>query len=275
MQIVTTTSVFPTGTDCLHILKRLALLGYTALDMAFDYCELSGDPFMADDFEQWAVDLRQQADRLGVCFSHSHGSFDADAEGEIITRNLRCAQILGVKYMVVHPVFRDAKDEIIADPEQFLSVNQPLFTKLSRDASKYGITILSENLLWGASILPSIQSQLVDRVSCSNFGWCFDTGHLNRCSFNADALLGLRHPPLSLHIHDNSGKHDEHLLPGDGSIDWKAYLDTLRAIGYTGDLVLEAHHQSMDAPDDQRNAILAELLRRAKLMDQYFSKEHI
>ena len=58
MEIVTTTSVFPIGTDHFHIVDRLANLGYTALDMAFDYCELGDGEFMSDSYESWALRLQ-------------------------------------------------------------------------------------------------------------------------------------------------------------------------------------------------------------------------
>ena len=273
MEIVTTTSVFPIGTDHFRIVDRLAAIGYTALDMSFDYEELGSSGFMSDDYEGWAQRLKAHAESQGVQFTHSHGSFDADATGDIVTRNLRCAQILGIRYMVVHPVFRSEDGQIIDDPEVYLSVNRKHYARLAEEASGYGVTILAENLLWGASIPPAYQSELVTRVNSPYFGWCFDTGHLNRCGLHADALMGLAHPPLSLHVQDNHGNHDEHLLPGDGTIDWKAYLDMLRAVGYTGELVLEAHHQSIDAPDSQRDAILKKLLGRAKLMREYLCRE--
>jgi sugar phosphate isomerase/epimerase len=59
------------------------------------------------------------------------------------------------------------------------------------------------------------------------------------------------------------------MIPGDGNIDWKGFLETLHEIGYKGDLVLEAHHQSIEAPDDERDAILRELLFRAEKMNEY------
>ena len=36
-----------------------------------------------------------------------------------------------------------------------------------------------------------------------------------------------------------------------------------------GDIVLEAHHQSLDAPDEEREAILSDLLCRAQKMKRY------
>lgn len=270
MRIVTTTGVFPIGTDQFHILTRLARIGYTALDMAFDYCELAGGDFMGPEYESWAYRLREQAESLNVRFTHSHGSFDANATGDIVERNLRCAEILGIPYMVIHPVFRSPDGRVYEDAEEYLDINQRHFTSLLEEAERHSVTLLCENLLWGASIPPKIQSELVSRVDSPHFGWCFDTGHANRCGLRQTELLGLQNPPLSLHVQDNHGKHDEHLLPGDGTIDWKEFLDTLHAIGYRGDLVLEAHHQSIDAPDEARDAILSDLLNRAQKLRSYY-----
>ena len=272
MEIVTTTSVFPIGTDHFHIIDRLANIGYNALDIAFDYIELGEAEFMSDKFEDWAHRLREHGKKRGVRFTHSHGSFDANATGDIVERNLRCAEILGIPYMVVHPVYHDAQERLYTDAEEYLEINQKLFSSLLEGAERHHVTLLCENLLWGASIPPAVQCELVRRVNSPNFGWCFDTGHAHRCGLPQTSLLGLPIPPLSLHVQDNHGSHDEHLLPGDGTIDWKEFLDSLRAIGYAGDLVLEAHHQSIDAPDDQRDGILCDLLDRAKKMRAYYEK---
>nr|MBQ4318298.1 hypothetical protein [Clostridia bacterium] len=54
--------------------------------------------------------------------------------------------------------------------------------------------------------------------------------------------------------------------PYDGTIDWKELCKALNAIGYTGEVVLEAHHQSLELPDSERDTLLAELLTRAAII---------
>lgn len=272
MNIVTTTSVFPIGSDQLHVLERLAKIGYVTLDMAFDYCDTPAGPLLSSKYEDWAKRLKDRADQLGVQYSHSHASFDASARGDIVRRNFRSAQILGIRYMVVHPIFQSPDGHIYENADEFLAVNQKAFEPLVTEAADYGLTLLSENLLWGASIPPALQSELVDRIGSPHFGWCFDTGHAHRCGLSSTSLIDLPHPPLSLHVQDNHGEHDEHLLPGDGTIDWKEFLHTLRTIGYGGDFVLKAHHQSIEAPDEKRDIILSELMSRAKQMVSYYNR---
>jgi sugar phosphate isomerase/epimerase len=40
-------------------------------------------------------------------------------------------------------------------------------------------------------------------------------------------------------VHDNHGKRDEHLPPGDGDIDFKPIAGALRSISYNGLLIAE------------------------------------
>ena len=96
------------------------------------------------------------------------------------------------------------------------------------------------------------------------FGWCFDTGHAHCSGYKIDILKECVAAPVSLHIQDNDGTCDGHLIPGDGTVDWELFLSTLKEIGYMGDCVLEAHHQSLTAPDAERDAVLSRLLKTAK-----------
>ncbi len=264
MKLVTTTSVFPPGTDWKSAVLRLKNAGFTTLDFAFDYCDRPEDPLMGPDYAAWAKELWEYADSLGVEFTHSHAPFDADARGEIVEHTLHAAQILGAKYLVVHPLWKKAED-VSFEGEEFLAVNTEAYLPLVDLAAEYGITILTENLLWGASILPQAISDLVGRVNRPNFGWCYDSGHAHCFGVSPEALVGLI-PPLSLHLQDNHGipMGDEHLIPGDGTIDWALLLNTLVKIGYTGEFVLEAHRQSCTAPDEERDGILKELYSRAE-----------
>lgn len=278
MNIVTTTSVFPYCYSPKSALTRLASCGFRHLDLAFDYLVQEADfPFMTDGWEAWAHDLADFARANGVRYTHGHGEGTLDTRGEIVDRTFACCKILGISYLVIHPIFRDKNGKDIADEEQFISVNARAVRPLLEMAERCGVTILSENLFWGASIHPSSQSALVEAVNSPYFGWCYDTGHAHAFNLTPDALIGLKHPPRSLHIQDNHGmgvdRHgkDEHLLPGDGTIDWKRFLEVLHQIGYQGDLVLEAHHQSLDAADAERESILRELYSRAEKMNAFFA----
>jgi len=276
MNIVTTTSVLPFDYPCDQALLRLARIGFKHLDLAMDYCSSDKKcPFGTDGWEAWAHGLRELAEQNGVQYTHSHAQGDAISRPQdpTVLRCLDVCNILGAKYCVVHPIFKDKDGHSIKDVEQFVKLNAEAIKPFLEPAEKNGVILLSENLLWGASIQPTAISALVEEVNSPCFGWCYDTGHANAFGLSTDELLKCNSTPLSLHIQDNHGiTKDEHLLPGDGTVDWKRFLENLRKVNYRGELVLEAHHQSLDAPDGQRDAILTDLLERAeKLRDCYLS----
>ena len=268
MNIVTTTSVFPPCYPAEAALDRLLKCGFHHLDFAFDYAVQQPDyPFMTDAWEDWAKRLADYAKERGVRYTHAHADGSAASRSTSMLRSFEVCRILGISYLVVHPLFRDASGKNIESIDEFVSVNATAIRPLLEHAEKNGVTVLSENLLWGASIQPKAISDLVGEVNSPYFGWCYDTGHANAFGIKADSLIGLANAPLSLHVQDNHGKGgDEHLLPGDGTIDWTQFLNVLVKIGYQGDLVLEAHHQSLDAKDEERENILRELYRRAEQM---------
>lgn len=43
-----------------------------------------------------------------------------------------------------------------------------------------------------------------------------------------------------MHLHDNYGRRDEHLIPGDGTFDWARFMPTMAEAGYAGNLMVEA-----------------------------------
>ena len=270
--IVTTTCVFPPAYDAETVLERLANIGFTALDMGLDYCVGDGRLLDGDDWREKVTALRKKADERGVRYTHAHAPFHAGSRAEAQMRAFEAASMLGAAYIVVHPI-HEIDGRIITDDEEFIRVNTEAVRPLLPLAEKLGLVILSENILWGSSIHPKNIVDLVKAVDSPCFGWCYDTGHANFYGITPGILRELDVVPLSLHIQDTHGPGygDEHLIPGDGNIDWKAFLELLREIGYAGELVLEAHHQSYHAPDEEKDAILSELLSRAEKMKAYFA----
>ena len=262
-RIITTTDVFEDGYPAEKAADRLAALGYEGIDMGFDYWVFNGSPFLADDYLQWAQRLRSHADEIGIPYTHAHAPGEAD-HYDYAARSIRAAAVLGARYLVVHPVTRNADGGSFPTKKRFLEVNGEAIERLLPVAEECGVTLLSENLLLDHSSDPRIISELVALVDSPRFGWCFDTGHAHCSGYKMDILKECVAAPVSLHIQDNDGTCDGHLIPGDGTVDWELFLSTLKEIGYMGDCVLEAHHQSLTAPDAERDAVLSRLLKNAK-----------
>lgn len=78
----------------------------------------------------------------------------------------------------------------------------------------------------------------------SSLGICIDVGHANlhRARYGDAAgqfLRAFADRLIHLHVSDNDGTADQHLVPGTGTIDWPSVADTLRRIRYRGSTVLE------------------------------------
>ncbi|MBQ6253340.1 MAG: sugar phosphate isomerase/epimerase [Bacteroidales bacterium] len=257
-RIVTTTDVFEDGYPAEKAIERLARLGYEGIDMGLDYWTFEGSPFREDDYLEWGRSLRACANKIGVPYTHAHAPGVA-ADDYWMERSIEMAAILGAEYLVAHPVFM-VDGEVIDDDQEFIAVNAAAIRKWLPLAEERGVVLLSENILWGSSKDPRVIADLVKTVDSPYFGWCFDVGHAWCCGFSPDIIKQCGVAPLSVHIQDNHGNGDEHLIPGDGSIDFDVLISALKAVGYHGDCVLEAHHQSLEAPDEERDAILSRLL---------------
>lgn len=272
MKITTTTAVMPYDMPAEETLTRLRRIGYTQLDMAFDAIEsVEAHPLRLAGWEDRFKRLRDKAEALGVTYTQAHAPLDAASRDESVFRCFKACAILGIRYCVIHPVWKRPDQTFYFDEDEFLTVNVNAVKPLLEAAAASNVILLSENLLWGASSSPKIISRLVSEVGSPCFGWCFDTGHAHCTGRNRGELTEAENAPLSLHVQDNHGLFwDEHLLPGDGTIDWKETMALLKRIGYAGDLVLEAHHQSLKAADENaRNLILSDLLNRARILCGY------
>jgi len=55
----------------------------------------------------------------------------------------------------------------------------------------------------------------------------------------AEHIRNMRKQIVHLHIHDNHGRMDDHLPPGDGNINFKPIVDAIREIKYDGFIIAE------------------------------------
>ena len=76
-------------------------------------------------------------------------------------------------------------------------------------------------------------------VNNDNIGLCFDSGH-NHAHFKDELdLKRFKNKIFAVHLHDNKGELDEHLLPFDGTINWNKVIKDLKDNNYDGPITLE------------------------------------
>jgi sugar phosphate isomerase/epimerase len=81
---------------------------------------------------------------------------------------------------------------------------------------------------------PAYLRAFVDETRLTGLRFNFDVGHANLADGAAEERLEKSFAPMkdllaSVHLHDNHGEKDEHLLPYEGSIDWGAAIPLLKS----------------------------------------------
>ena len=106
-------------------------------------------------------------------------------------------------------------------------------------AEPRGVRMALENTGSGYTRDPERLVALMDDIRATNVGICIDTGHRNLCGDPVDALRIAGSHLITLHIQDNHGEQDEHLLPDLGQIDWTGVSQALKDIDYQGVFMYE------------------------------------
>ena len=77
--------------------------------------------------------------------------------------------------------------------------------------------------------------RMMDELRSDHFGILLDTGHahLNGEDFR-DTVRKCHGLPLHIHLDDNRGDADAHLIPGRGTVDFVSLFAALREVGYGG-----------------------------------------
>jgi len=98
-------------------------------------------------------------------------------------------------------------------------------------------------------------------------GMCYDSGHGNADKSGGTGigmLTRFGHKLMALHLHDNNGINDQHLLPFDGTVDWSAIMRRINDTVYTGPTTLE---MGGNYPDMTAEEFIYTAFERAKKLD--------
>lgn len=179
-----------------------------------------------------------------------------DWAAKVHCRVIEFMAAVGCKYLVIHGIglAPDDKANTAADIE---ALNYRLYEPMIDTLLQHDVTVCLENAftarpgqyLEGHCADPHQTAAQIDRLNAlagrEVFGLCVDSGHLNLLGKDFRTYgpaVGRRLKVL--HLHDNAGNRDAHMAPLTGSIDWRAFLDTLAAMDYRGNLSLETFAQT-------------------------------
>lgn len=208
--------------------------------------------------------LRDYADSLGLAIVQTHGRvtgfFNDEKKDADMIENARldciATRALGAPVCVIHT---NSNSVYGADATAALmhEKNDELYLQILPYAKEQGIKIATETYgICGTTktceffgIIPEFIAAYDRLAATPELGEyltiCMDTGHTHNATQFAgnlsvgEAIRRMGSRISVLHIHDNNGKADQHLMPMAGTADWKDIIKALDEIGYTGYYNLE------------------------------------
>ncbi|MEK6796817.1 MAG: sugar phosphate isomerase/epimerase [Spirochaetota bacterium] len=160
---------------------------------------------------------------------------------DALKRWLDLFNAIGITAAVLHPA-GGPMSKPGTTPEGFSEKNIAALRILTDHIAGTPLKISLEN---GGSAEPLLA--MINAVGDNNLGICLDTGHLNL--FKGDPAEFIRKAGkhlTALHIADNEGQNDQHLMPfGRGKVPWKSFIDAVKQIGYQGLFNLEIPGENM------------------------------
>jgi protein FrlC len=105
--------------------------------------------------------------------------------------------------------------------------------------------------------------RMIGEIKSERLGICLDTGHANINGEDlAQVVRTCQGVPLHIHIDDNQGDSDAHGIPGEGSINYKPFVQALEGINYQGFVSAELGFQYTLEPDaavQKTHTVLSEM----------------
>jgi sugar phosphate isomerase/epimerase len=227
------------------------------------------------------VPLREQVEAAGFRIQSAHGcwggqSIQADrvdlasldpATGSSSLGDLkRCIDWLesaGGSCLVIHPGGLSDRTDFEARRE---ALRRGLVA-LADHARGTGVTLCVENMPLG--VFPGSRmadlAAIVEGLDRQEVALALDTGHANISATPVAETLAAGKWLRTTHVHDNDGRQDIHLPPGQGNVDWDAWVEALDAIDYRGPIVLECIKHLRDRPESLTPEFLGRLRRLSGL----------
>lgn len=195
----------------------------------------------------------------GLKISQAHAPFPAYIAGHpeilefmigVYKKIIRVCDRVGCKNLVIHGPTLEPDDRENT-PESIEKLNMHLYESLIPTLLECNVTVCLENLLGVCTdAYESVRyvDTLNQKAGREVFGFCLDTGHLLLLGKDFQSFVSILGKRIKcLHIHDNDGKNDNHLTPLTGRANWNEFCDSLRSVGYEGDLNFETFAQAVAA----------------------------
>jgi sugar phosphate isomerase/epimerase len=155
------------------------------------------------------------------------------ASMEAAASSFAAAAEVGAEIIICHPN-SSSQSFTAEDYDVCRARSVESLSTLAGRAAKAGLKMAVENMPARELPRPGVRvAELLDMIAPlgDGVGICLDTGHSNASGLDApDEARRAGRKLLCVHIQDNDGKgEDQHLIPGEGTIDWDALVAVLDA----------------------------------------------
>ena len=248
MKLATTTGDFSAYTDSqTDALKHIRKAGFKYADYNFGTDHLRKNGIYSENYKEYCKSVVDAAKEIGITLIQSHspmGKPFLDEDGSFLADTIRCVEacaLMNIPHVVVHAGY--AQDLTI---EENFERNKQFFIPLLKEAEKYGINVLVENFnkmykegVYWVDNATDLRA-LIDYIDHPLFHAVWDTGHANLQEMpQRDELNILGKHIYALHIHDNLGIKDKHMIPFFGTMNMDDVMHGLKDIGYDGYFTFE------------------------------------
>lgn len=179
---------------------------------------------------------------------HPEKSRRIDSMDEI-KRALEAAERIPFRHLVLHL----GEQSTMWSPQD-MEYALTALEHLGAFARPLGVGLLVENLV-SEMTTPEHLVLILESGHLDNVGVCLDLGHAHITVGVEQAIGALGKRIVSVHAHDNHGLKDEHLWPGDGTIQWESAIEALNTLPAPPAAVLEIGKSLDVVPAETTNRI--------------------
>ncbi|MBQ7033484.1 MAG: sugar phosphate isomerase/epimerase [Clostridia bacterium] len=225
------------------------------IEAGFKYIDLSLYTIYKDDELLLSSDWQENAKRIlentmkkGATFVQAHspggnpitGDENAEILLEATIRAIDICGAMGIPNIVVHGGSLKGMNK-----EQFFEKNKVFFEKLFPAMERNNVNVLCENStqknmrdMYFTNSGKDMK-EFVEYVNHPLFHACWDTGHANCEGNQYEDILSVGEDLYAVHINDNSGRGDEHVLPYFGTVNMDEVMHALIDVNYKGVFTFE------------------------------------
>lgn len=243
-------------------IAKISSHGYDCIDYQ-GFVNIETDFFNLPDDEFIATLLTQKAlfNQHGLEVSQAHAPWRTPKDGDpeerkrwilAMKKSIRGTQALGCQRFVVHPLFPYM--DTAEHPDDVWQMNEEFLADLADYAKEYGVVVCLENMPFPHFPITTVEHcvEMVDKLGRDNLRICLDTGHaaIFEKADVARAVRTIGQRLEAVHIHDNMGDEDQHLIPGEGIINWNEFTKALKEVGFDKVISLETSPKHTQHPKD-------------------------